>query len=271
MGMFRDAKTLLGPYYLLNIALSTSFLLCKVVPPVCNVVFAGKCEIEFRETEIMFVLLMVVMIRSRTTGCSLTLVSYVTNSFMYCKVANTFLWYLSYKPYGLIYLSLAMVQALLLPQPSYSGPQDVTYFRDLKGFKEETSLKNVTWLIEFYTPWYPSCVNFASIFAELSALYSLSNLKFGKVDLSRIPELGEEYYISDSSFSKQLPTLIMFKNGTADMYRPVVNNNGQVIKFHFTKDNVITVFDLNNLHAECKKELEKKKAGKPASGHVKVD
>jgi len=270
MGMFSDAKILLGPYYLVNFALSTSFLLCKVIPPVCSMVFAGDCEIEMRQTEIMFLLLMVVMIRARKTG-SLTLVSYVTNSFMYCKVANTFLWFFAYKPYGLLYLSLTMVQGLLLPQPSYTGPQQVTYFRDIKGFKDETSKKNVTWLIEFYTAWNPSCVNFASIFAELSALYSLSNFKFGKVDLSRIPELGEEFFISDSSLSKQLPTLIMFKNGVAGMYRPVVDAKGQVIKFHFKKDNVITAFDLNNLHAECKKELEKKNAGKLTSGHAKTD
>ena len=64
------------------------------------------------------------------------------------------------------------MQALLLPQPSYNGPQRITYFNDVKTFREEVSkAKKGYWLIEFYTLWNSSCVDFASIFAELSHKY----------------------------------------------------------------------------------------------------
>jgi len=62
------------------------------------------------------------------------------------------------------------VQAFLLPEPLYSGPEKVVYFRDEKLFKSEIEKKgNVAWLVEFYTTWNPACVNLAPIFSELSA------------------------------------------------------------------------------------------------------
>ena len=63
-------------------------------------------------------------------------------------------------------------QSMLLPQPTYKGPQHILYFRDAKTFKEEIAKENHTvWMIEFYTAWNPACVNFAPIFSEISAKY----------------------------------------------------------------------------------------------------
>jgi hypothetical protein len=76
------------------------------------------------------------------------------------------------------------------------------------------------------------------------------------MDLGRHPDIGAEFGISDSAFSKQLPTLILFKEGKSVTYRPFVDSTGKLIKFHFNKENIITVFDLNNVHAECKKAIE---------------
>lgn len=64
--------------------------------------------------------------------------------------------------------------------------------------------------------------------------YSLENLKFAKVDLSRSPETAEKYHINTSSFSKQLPTLILFKDGKEEMRRPLVASNSKLVQFSFT-------------------------------------
>jgi len=95
--------------------------------------------------------------------------------------------------------------------------------------------------------------------------YSLPNFKFGKIDLGRHPEIGAEFNISDSAFSKQLPTLVLFKGGDSVLYRPSVDSSGKLTKFHFNKDNVINVFDLNNVHQECKKAIEDKNKNKKAA------
>jgi thiol-disulfide isomerase/thioredoxin len=165
---------------------------------------------------------------------------------------------LSYNIYGVIFLIVFLVQALLLPQPSYKGPQYILYFRDAKTFKEEIAKDNTVWLVEFYTAWNPACVNFASVFAELSAKYNLENLKFGKVDLARFPEIGEDFRISDSAFSKQLPTIILFKGGKPAMFRPNWDSKGKLLTFHMNFDNIVTTFGLNDLYKECKEDLKKR-------------
>jgi hypothetical protein len=59
---------------------------------------------------------------------------------------------------------------MLLPEPTYSGPESVVYFRTAAGLEEELQRdKRITWLIVFYTVWNPSCTNFAPVFAQLSA------------------------------------------------------------------------------------------------------
>jgi len=71
---------------------------------------------------------------------------------------------------------------MLLPEPTYQGPENIVYFR-ANGLEEELQRDpHVTWLVAFFAPWSPSCVSFTPIFAKLSAKYNLPNLKFGNYD-----------------------------------------------------------------------------------------
>lgn len=63
----------------------------------------------------------------------------------------------------------SVVQAMLFPEPSYSGPENIVYFRGVNFEDELQRDKRVVWIVAFYTVWSPSCVNFASVFAKLSA------------------------------------------------------------------------------------------------------
>jgi len=267
----KELKDVLHPYYIINIIMSLSFIAAKSIPLVCHFVFNGNCEFESRQSEILFFLLMVIMIRARKTG-SMSLAAYLNNSFVYCKVANVVLWFFAFKLYGLLFLALFFIQVLLLPQPTYSGPQNIVYFRDPHSFKEEISKeKKTTWMVEFYTVWNPSCVNFAPVFGELSAKYYLENLKFGKVDLARFPEIGAEFRISTSALSKQLPTMILFREGKPEMFRPNWDASGKLIKFHMNLDNIIQAFAMNDLYKECKQELEQRKKNKSSKAHAKSE
>jgi len=96
--------------------------------------------------------------------------------------------------------------------------------------------------------------------------YALPNFQFGKVDLGRFPALGEKFRISDSAFSRQLPTLILFRNGAPQKMRPTADAKGKLIKFHMNMESIVTEFDLNNLHNELKAE-----ASKNSSKHAKSD
>lgn len=72
-------------------------------------------------------------------------------------------------------------------------------------------------------------MNFASKYR-----YALENFKFGKVDVGRYPDAAAKYHVSDASTSKQLPTLILFKNGKEVERRPYADHRGKLVKFLFS-------------------------------------
>lgn len=262
----RDLSLLTKPYYWVNILLSISFLVAKKMPGVCSYLFPSKedeCELDSRETQILFFLAIVIMVRTRRTG-SVTMINYLTSSFMYTKIANLLLWGYIDLLYGIAFGVVFILSALILPEPTYSGPEHVTYFRTENSLDDELERdKRVIWLVTFYTVWNPACVNFAPIFSELSNEYHLENLRFGKVDVGRFPSVGQKHYVSDSSLSRQLPSVICFRNGKEILRRPCADVKGKLQKFFFAKDNLKAAFDLNTLYKECRenplKETKKDK------------
>lgn len=123
MSFKKDVRQLFKPYYLFNIFLSLSYIILKRLPGVCNYLFnVEECEFDGvscfvclcdrielnvyfftqRETEILFFLLIVVMIRTRKTG-SVTMINYLSSSFIYTKVANLILWFYADFIMGIIY------------------------------------------------------------------------------------------------------------------------------------------------------------------------
>jgi len=111
MEMMDNLKRLVHPYFLVNIVLRLSYLVCKFLQPLCDVLFAGDCEMDMKQGEILFFLLVVVMVRARKHG-AMNVVSYLNNSFMYCKVANTVLWFSAWKPYGFIFAFFSHVSQI---------------------------------------------------------------------------------------------------------------------------------------------------------------
>lgn len=266
MSLKKDLRQLVKPYYILNLILTFSYITLKKLPGLCNYLFnCEECEFNGRETEILFFLLIVVMIRTRRAG-SVTMINYLSASFIYTKVANLILFFYADWLMGIIFGIVFILSALLFPEPTYSGPDNVVYFRGVSGLDEELARnKKVTWLVAFGAVWNPACVNFAPIFAQISNKYDLDNLKFGKIDVGRYPEAGKKYHVNESSLSKQLPTLILFQDCKEVLRRPTVDSKSKLIKFIFTMENVVTAFDLSNLHETCKKALRNK------SQHSKSD
>ena len=142
----------------------------------------------------------------------------------------------------------------------FQGPDYITYFRNDNMEDEIKRDKRITWVVEFYAAWSPACVSFAPIFAKMSADYNLDNLKFGKVDVTRNSQLAEKFRVDHTSWSKQLPTVIMFQNGKESMRRPAIDlKNRPIGKFAFTKENVVNAFQLNDVYYQCKKNPIRKK------------
>lgn len=78
------------------------------------------------------------------------------------------------------------------------------------------------------------CVAFLGDKLRIYFRYALENLKFGKVDIGRYTDAGAKYHISDASTSKQLPTLVLFKDGKEMLRRPYADHKGKLVKFLFS-------------------------------------
>ncbi|CAH2101575.1 unnamed protein product [Euphydryas editha] len=202
------------------------------------------------------------MLRTRKAG-SVTMVNYLSSSFVYTKIANLILWLYADIRYGLPYGAILILTALLLPEPTYTGPEHIIYFRGQQVLEEELKHhKNTTWLVCLFAAWHPACVNFAPVFSELSATYSLDNFKFGKLDIGRYPEAAAKYRIQDGPTSRQLPTVLLLKDGEEKMRRPYPDSTGKLQKFLFSKDNMKAAFDLDGLYQESKEKLANVKSNK---------
>uniref|UniRef100_F1LE08 Thioredoxin-related transmembrane protein 2 n=1 Tax=Ascaris suum TaxID=6253 RepID=F1LE08_ASCSU len=181
---------------------------------------------------------------------------YLSNVFLFSKMANVFLFLRAEPLIGTIYVFLCVVHAVLLPEPAYSGPQKITYFNGTELNDEIQRNKRITWLVQFYTTWSPECKHIAPVFAQLSERFALPNLRFAKLDVGRWPKEAERFRINTHPASRQLPTMSLFKDGKEVMRRPTIQNK-RAIPFVFTQDNCILEFDINNLFNECKANLSK--------------
>ncbi|XP_052266015.1 thioredoxin-related transmembrane protein 2 homolog isoform X2 [Dreissena polymorpha] len=188
-----------------------------------------------------------------------TAAEYVTLACLFAKALNIILFYETNVLYAFMYCIFCLLHFVFLPRPVYKGPEFITYFRGPHLKNEIARDKRITWVVCFYAAWSPSCVSVAPIFSEISAEYHLENLQFGKIDVSRYSDVADHFKVSNSSFSKQLPTLIVFQDGKEKMRRPAVSAKGTVVKYVFTKENIVKDFEINELYHQCRQSLPKSK------------
>ncbi|CDW56264.1 thioredoxin transmembrane protein 2 [Trichuris trichiura] len=141
-----------------------------------------------------------------------------------------------------------IVVCCVFPEPVFNGPEAVLYFRGSNPMQEISQQKGTVWLIEFYANWSSACKHFAPIFADLSLKYALPNLKFGKLDVGRYPQEAQRL--------TTLPTVILFRDGKEVKRVPVADSYGRVLPYHFTEENVIRDFDLNNVYLHCTRQMK---------------
>eukprot|EP01132_Coremiostelium_polycephalum_P003981 gene3981-4982_t len=182
----------------------------------------------------------------------------------------------SYIPLS-IFIVLCIIVYLTHPQPSPKNTNQIQFFNQLSlqdtiSNSSSSSSKggDEYWLIELFTTWSPPCSYLASTFADLSIIYK-DYINFGKCDIGRWKTVAFKYNIDDSYNSKQIPTLILFKNGIElerlpfrkDEYRKPYDskrettkeNNNQFMTTNFTEDEIIEYFQLDQI----KLELDQKK------------
>lgn len=254
----RELKRLLHPYYLVNVFLSTFFFISKTVPLFCTWMY-DDCRITLQEYELLIFLGSFIVLRNKR---QFSIPDYLAHFCMFAKIVSLIMFWKQNVAYAIIFSVLWLLQASFLQQPVYNGPDKVFYLRDTT-FEQEVLYGDpkVTWLIAFYAVWSPACINFQPIFAELSEEFGSKYLRFGKLDVVRYPQFGTMYNIDTSGWSKQLPTIIMFRQGREITRRPsmVVTPKKSVHKFTFTWRNIVSAFSLNDFNFPHNEVINKQK------------
>ncbi|XP_025090057.1 thioredoxin-related transmembrane protein 2-like [Pomacea canaliculata] len=248
MAVLDSVKPFFRLHYATNLLLAALFFILKTTPIVCDALFQD-CKLELREWEWLTFLGCIIVLKNRR---QVNLASYLTTACTFGKALNFILFFKQSIALGIVYVCLCLLHFVFLPQPVYEGPEKIVYFRGPNLQEELERDKRITWLVSFYAAWSPQCLTFAPIFSELSAEYGLDNLKFGKMDVSRYQQVADKFGINTSTWSKQLPTVILFQEGKEKIRRPV-STKKTTLKFPFTKENVVRDFELNEVYGQCKK------------------
>ena len=264
-GLRNKLKTLSHIHYITDICLAISYFLLKNIPGLCEVLFES-CELEWREMEILMMLVIFIAVKTRKSA---TWLQFVSSMCTFSKFANIILFWREGPLYVFVFCIIWFLHFVFLPQPVYRGPQNVQYFRGVHLEHEIKRDERITWFVCFYASWSSKSNDFAPVFAELSNKYgNLDNFKFAKFDCNQFPDVAQKFGLSTSAFSKQIPTLVLFSKGAEVKRRPFLDSKGTVFEFIFSYENVVKEFELNRVYSECKANPI---VVKPTSPAVKKD
>ncbi|CAF3682598.1 unnamed protein product, partial [Rotaria sp. Silwood1] len=227
--LLSNLRILAHPHYSFNIFLSVFYLVLKQFIPksLCSYVFIND-TITTQDTQVLLLLATIITIRGRK---ALTWLHYIDNVCKYSKMANCLLFYREESYVLLIfYAILCLLHFLFFPPPEPTGKTNIFYYRANNLDNEIRADPRLTWFVCFYAPWSPPCQNFSSVFVDLSTRFGdLKTFKFVKFDVNRYQAEAAKFKIDTSTFSKQLPTVILFQDGKEVKRRPQIDVKGRVL------------------------------------------
>ncbi|KAG0172718.1 Thioredoxin- transmembrane protein 2 [Apophysomyces sp. BC1034] len=146
------------------------------------------------------------------------------------------------------------------------GPRIVEVKSDEETAEEDEEIGPKYWIVMLYANWSVSCLNFEGVLAKLSIKYHVDHIKFAKLDVDVFSDVAQEYGVSRDPASFDLPTLLLFQNGTEIRRLPELTisktGGGETSKTNAAKDTitrlgwskkpatVIKMFQLDEIAAE---------------------
>ena len=259
----------LTSFYIGNTIFCMAYIFIKLFTPLCRVALKSEdgpvgtpkspgplddvCgALSMQEYQIFMFLGIVICVKTRKVG---SWQDFASTCFLFTKVANAGLFYFQNGVACCVYMIATVLVFFVFPEPVYKGPENITYFT-AQTFDEALKLaksKKISWLIEFYSNSSQPCLKMSPYFSEVSNSYSLKNLKFGKIDVYRFPQIAERFQINNGLLRNDLPTMIFFENGEPITRRPAKTLKGTALIVLPSTKSIVTNFDLNNVYQNCKK------------------
>lgn len=243
----------LHPYYVLNgllILTYTILRLTRLTPEGSGL----DLQDMFGFTREMQVYLCLGMLLATRLLSAPTMDVYLSSAFNFCRLSILLcLWYMDATMLA-VFGTLWVVIYVAIPQPRYAlqDSLNVTTLNPLT-FRQrvlENTHETIT-VVWCHAPWSPRCSQLTPVFAEVARRFKHPRVVFSRVDLSKFSKIADDIGdISTASTSKQLPTVIAYKQGKEVGRIPVTDDQGRVPKQYvlgFTKDDVINTLRLESL------------------------
>ncbi|KAF7724123.1 Thioredoxin- transmembrane protein 2 [Apophysomyces ossiformis] len=234
-------QRLLHPYYVLHAVYGTFYIVVR-----CYNQLTGTTALSENDLKAYSMLMGLSAWKALMASTAEELASVII---LYTKFFSLCYLYIHSSIYWVIFYTIGWIfLSTLYPQPWYRGPSNIVElsedsFRskvlrkrrgksarkidEIKGPRivevksdEETTTEDEAdngpkyWIVMLYANWSVSCLNFEGVLAKLSIKYHADHIKFAKLDVDVFPDIAQEYAVSRDPASFDLPTLLLFQNGT---------------------------------------------------------
>lgn len=249
-------KRFFHPYYVLNVLLPVAYAVLRVQRLHPHELGLQDMFGVSRELQIYVCLLLMLVVRYLSSP---TLDVYFASAFMFIRVSVLVcLWYMDSQML-MIFVSLWTLISVVCPQPRFKHLDSVVTLNN--GSFNERITKNpykTIYVVWFHATWSPRCTQLAPVFSTLAEKYAHARIRFAKLDVSRWPAPPVALGISMAATTKQLPTVVCFKQGKEVSRIPIANDRGEIPRQYsrgFTADEIATALDLDT-HFETACEWE---------------
>ncbi|CAN8070236.1 unnamed protein product [Agarophyton chilense] len=246
----------LHPYYLLNVFMVLAYagLRAKRLHPA---EMGAKDMFGItREQQVYFCVGLMLVTRALSAP---TMDAYLSSAFMFIRVAIVLLlWYMD-KQLVAVFLALWTMIYAVCPQPRFKLPKSILTLNNVT-FNDRIARNNhkTIYVLWCHATWSARCSQLVPVLASLAKTYKHPRVRFARVDISKFPALSDTLSVSVSPASKQLPTVICYKQGKEVARIPQMDQSGNLPNKWsrgFTAAHVAEALDLNT-HFNTAKQWE---------------
>lgn len=193
----------------------------------------------------------------------------------YCRVAALGLGYILDWRLALFCGLAFLVVYLLVPQPTYQGPENVMELTpgSFKVLVEDAPEGSPPWLVEYYSPWAGGHAQLQPILAKLSIEYGAPEqerqqqqqrpvVRFGRIDLGQWGSAAADRQVPMHS----LPVLVLYKPGAKEVCRlPDIVEDTWLPLPRIRREDVLERFDLEGIAAAAERAAAPSKPSRAAA------